>query len=581
MKRWLTKQKINEGKITALGTQMVSMAQTTLNEIERLQKDIVESNKRLERLTQHVMHMQVVKDKFLWKGSDNANATRFLAFILGRISAKMERNLSKYQQLWADLDHLMDATLSSCLLSHTIIPAGTLAELLDHVKRKLIEYFKEYELTMTEIHQHYDLPLERYSYTDDMLILQIPIYVKDYQQQTLKLLNLQTVPVPYHQNRKPSDHTYIWLKPEHDMLVMNSSTYLALDSKQLPNCRRFSTTYYCENLLVVTNRSKHTCESAIYWNESASLINEKCNFEYYHELTPEPRVLDAGDYLLLAGLPVPWAFFCTKERHIPNPTEGSPNFIIKRTQICLCSIGARPYCLQENILSCEDEDVDLHMYYLVNMTVVNYFGTQIPEIENIDGHVHIELADLYGKDLIDPEDQFTVSGVLPSENPVILTEKDLQVESYEDEEVLIEYTLTNPIPFKDVVECVNNDEELHLTKEDLALSSIKIKNWFIHQNKWLAVVLFASFIGVLSFVIGMIMVKKWCSIKNPITTINTSVTKVTKQLAGAISLLNLQSEERLQILMIVRRNIGIPWHEIMILIIYEVIILVVIALIVR
>ena len=54
------------------------------------------------------MQMQVIIDKFIWKVSDNANAIRFLAFILGRISANMERNLSKYQQLLADLDHLMD-----------------------------------------------------------------------------------------------------------------------------------------------------------------------------------------------------------------------------------------------------------------------------------------------------------------------------------------------------------------------------------------------------------------------------------------------------------------------------------------
>ena len=142
--------------------------------------------------------------------------------------------------------------------------------------------------------------------------------------------------------------------------------------------------------------------------------------------------MDAGDYLLLAGLPIPWTFFCTKERQIPNPTEGSPYIIIKRTQLCLCSISAGPYYLQENILSCEDENVDLQMYYTVNMAVVNYFGTQIPEIEQIDGHMQIETINTNSKELNDPEDQFTVSDVLLSENPVILTVKDLQVESYEE-----------------------------------------------------------------------------------------------------------------------------------------------------
>ena len=120
-------------------------------------------------------------DKFIWKVSDNANAHRFLAFIVGRISASMERNLSKYQQLLAYLDHLMDwpDTLSSGLLSCAIILAGKLAELLDHVKMTLIEHFKEYELAMTEIHEYYNLPLVSYSYTDNILILQIQIYVKN------------------------------------------------------------------------------------------------------------------------------------------------------------------------------------------------------------------------------------------------------------------------------------------------------------------------------------------------------------------------------------------------------------------
>ena len=61
--------------------------------------------------------------------------------------------------------------LSSGLLSYTIIPPSKLAELLDHVKMKLIDYFKTYKLAMTEIHQYYDLPLVSYSYTDDLVIL--------------------------------------------------------------------------------------------------------------------------------------------------------------------------------------------------------------------------------------------------------------------------------------------------------------------------------------------------------------------------------------------------------------------------
>ena len=141
---------------------------------------------------------------------------------------------------------------------------------------------------------------------------------------------------------------------------------------------------------------------------------------------------------------------------------------------------------------------------------------------------------------------------------------------------MIEYTLPNPIPFKDVVECVVNNEKVHLTKEDLALSSTKIENWFIPQNKWLAVVLIASIIGILSFIIGMVMVRKWFSVNNTVTTINTSVSKVTKQLTGAITLLNtirgVESTDLNECQKDYIIKIGLTWHEILILVIYEVII---------
>ena len=101
----------------------------------------------------------------------------------------------------------------------------------------------------------------------------------------------------------------------------------------------------------------------------------------------------------------------------------------------------------------------------------------------------------------------------------------------------------------------------------------------------MAVVLIASIIGILSFIIGMVMVKKWFNVKNTVTTINTSVSKVTKQLTGAITLLNTirgaESTDLNECQKDYIIKIGITWHEILILVIYEVIILIVIVLVVK
>ena len=79
----------------------------------------------------------------------------------------------------------------------------------------------------------------------------------------------------------------------------------------------------------------------------------------------------------------------------------------------------------------------------------------------------------------------------------------MQVESYEDEEVLIEYTLANPTPFKDVVECVVNDEKVTSNQRRFGIvKHQKLKICLQNKTTGYAVVLIVSIIGVLSFVIG-------------------------------------------------------------------------------
>ena len=52
MKQLLVGWKVTEGKIMALSTEMVSVAQTTLKEVEEyIERDIVKTYKRLELLT--------------------------------------------------------------------------------------------------------------------------------------------------------------------------------------------------------------------------------------------------------------------------------------------------------------------------------------------------------------------------------------------------------------------------------------------------------------------------------------------------------------------------------------------------
>ena len=126
--------------------------------------------------------------------------------------------------------------------------------------------------------------------------------------------------------------------------------------------------------------SEHTCETAIYHEQSPNLIKDKCNIQYYPELDPTPQILDAGKHILLGNIPEPWSVVCSKNDPIPNPLQASKYVIIKKKDLCQCSLSTGTWYIQENIVHCEEEaSSDLQLYYTVNMAVMIYDFIEVIE----------------------------------------------------------------------------------------------------------------------------------------------------------------------------------------------------------
>ena len=83
------------------------------------------------------------------------------------------------------------------------------------------------------------------------------------------------------------------------------------------------------------------------------------------------------------NIPEPWSVVCSKNDPIPNPLEASKYVIIKKKDLCQCSLSVGTWFIQENIVHCEDEaSSDLQLYYTVNMAVMIYdFIKEIEEDE--------------------------------------------------------------------------------------------------------------------------------------------------------------------------------------------------------
>ena len=311
----------------------------------------------------------------------------------------MERYLALHERVKSKLDNILDAldNLSNNLLCHSVVKPSVLKRMIEHVKQQLAEKYTNYELVITEVHDYYNLPISSFDYVDGILGVFVPLFIRPNLQEPMYVYNVKTIPVPYHINSEmidemESEKAYTQIIPDTEMVAMNRDTYINVDQSELKQCIKFSVMYFCEQTFLMKHTSEHTCETAIYHEQNPNLIKDKCNIQYYPELDPTPQILDAGKHILLGNIPEPWSVVCSKNDPIPNPPEASKYVIIKKKDLCQCSLSAGTWYIQENIVHCEEEaSSDLQLYYTVNMAVMIYDSLkEIEEAEERDISPHAE-----------------------------------------------------------------------------------------------------------------------------------------------------------------------------------------------
>ena len=91
---------------------------------------------------------------------------------------------------------------------------------------------------------------------------------------------METVPVPIvDENEQVQSYTYLQVKKPY--IVLNSETHISLRMQELNTCKKIGYEFYCEELFVVRHKTKHSCESTIYFDLGMDIIKENCDFQYY------------------------------------------------------------------------------------------------------------------------------------------------------------------------------------------------------------------------------------------------------------------------------------------------------------
>ena len=180
------------------------------------------------------------------------------------------------------------------------------------------------------------------------------------------------MPVPIlDQNDKAQSYVHLQIKKPY--IALNSETYISLRQQQLRTCKRIGYKFYCKELFVVKHKTSYSCESAIYFNLDANIINKNCDFRFFYNKTDIiPTVLDGGNEIILANWPNNKHIICTTNNNIPVKILSYPYVLVNRSVLCNCSIEADNHNLLESLAACDNRDSKLTKYFTINTAFANY-----------------------------------------------------------------------------------------------------------------------------------------------------------------------------------------------------------------
>ena len=215
----------------------------------------------------------------------------------------------------------------------------------------------------------------------DQLLVNVPILLRLATQKPLNLYSIDTVPMPFDtETLEGKNNEYTFINNSYPYMALNEHNYIPLTETQLRMCDQMGSTYYCQNSYVLCQRTQHMCESAIYYKMDAKTILKHCQAKFTANVEFSPKVLDAGETMVLFNLPRPWILLCGQEKQ-PTEIEIATYKVVDRKEFCECSVTAGSFQLDETLVKCTPEinsEANGHFksYFAINKIIFDYLQAE-------------------------------------------------------------------------------------------------------------------------------------------------------------------------------------------------------------
>ena len=212
--------------------------------------------------------------------------------------------------------------------------------------------YPDYVLAIPQTSSYYDMRLVTFGIDElDRLVVCFPIFVKDFSRESMTLYQIETVPVPIvDENLEANSYSQVIINNPY--IATNDDYYIQLVMEELFMCKQIRQIYFCEELFLVKHKTKHSCESAIFYDLSSTLIKHNCEFKYMYNASVIPSVLDGGSKIILANILPEKRLICTYDQGLAKPLPSSPYVMVDRKILCHCHIQSGLTYVLKNVGSC-------------------------------------------------------------------------------------------------------------------------------------------------------------------------------------------------------------------------------------
>ena len=240
-------------------------------------------------------------------------------------------------------------------------------------------------------------------------------------------------------------------------------------------------TYYCEYAHLLKKHTEHTCMSAIYYDQESEIKANTCKTIVTFDTTPESKILDTGNILILSNLQKPWTIVCKDVSRVFE-IEYSTYHILNRSELCKCSLTAGNYLLSQTDTNCgempEARDGYFTTYYAFNKIILDVitvkFNIQVDNNtqsallhDNIPGYNMLTLEFMLSP--VDDDKDF----ILKEENPEIY--------------VHLENILVHMIEMQDIA--------ILKSKRDYVRNKQKLSEYINYAQNWQVLLVICSYVA--------------------------------------------------------------------------------------